>query len=116
MSMKLSILERLLLTNQILPKNGNFVDLLAIEAAQDKLKLTEEEIEYLDPITDKDTGNIDFTKDTSDPVEIELAPRQMTIIETQLLDMEKAKPPKLGVQHISLYKKFVEAAGDSPEK
>jgi hypothetical protein len=114
--MKLTVLERLLLMQHILPRNGAFIDLLAVESAQAKLKLSDEELKDLEPYTDKASGNIDFDKHKADPVEIDLAPRAITIIETQLIEMEKAKPPKLKLEHVSLYRKFVEKPGEAPDK
>jgi len=103
--MELTVKERIIL-QQVLPKAGkDYVTLALAEQLMKKLVFTEAEIEEIE-LKANDAGGLAWKASAPD-FTIPMGVKTVEIVKKALLEMEKADPPKLTVDHLSLYRKFV---------
>jgi hypothetical protein len=102
--MMLSVQERLMLANVVLPSQGDFVALTLIASLKEKLALTADEINEYE-VKDLEGGGVAWNPDKEKDKEIALDDGTKKIIVEVLAGLDKAKT--LTPDHMSLYRKFM---------
>jgi len=105
--MKLGVFDRLILLN-ILPKEGDFTTLKIIRTMRESLSFSEEEHKALQFVQLEQ--NIQWKQEADKPKDINFGEKATDLIVEALKKLNDDK--KLTEQHISLYEKFVEIAGE----
>lgn len=102
--MFLSVQERLILGNLVLPKQGNFLTMELVQAFKSELSFDEEELSEFE-VRETGEGVIAWNQDKAVEREFEIgdALRKITVDELQGLDDNK----KLTPSHMSLFRKFM---------
>lgn len=102
--MLLSVHERLVLINLILPKEGNFLTLEIVAAAKTAMSLTEKEIKDWE-VTHPADGGIKWNDEKAVEVKFSIGDALLKIISEVLTALDNQK--KLTAECMSLYKKFM---------
>jgi hypothetical protein len=103
--MELKVFERLILLN-VIPKEGNYLDLKIMRELKEALSFDEEEQSALQFDYDKSPGQVLWKHDADIPKEINIGPRAMVIISDTFKKLDKEN--KLMEEHLPIYEKFVE--------
>ena len=106
--MKLSVLERVLLSGMMMSYQGNFTNLKLIRVGREVLSFSEEENAQLKFVADAASGNITWDPTASlllQEVEIDLSDHMVEIIKAELVKLNDQE--ELTDQHFSLYEKFI---------
>jgi len=101
--MKLSVLERLVLTNQVLPEKGDFLTMSTVDAARQVLSLSEKEAETV--AIRKVGDKLEWDQEAVSEAEIELSASAIVLIKQSLSTLETKK--ELNAHTAQLYKRFV---------
>ena len=104
MEFKLTILERLTLLN-ILPRENNFINLMLIKEAAEKIGFDDKEISECEIKQTPEGVNFNAEKGKIEKP-IEIGERAYSLICEVLEKLDKAN--KLTQEHCSIYKKFIE--------
>jgi len=105
--MKLSVLERVLLSGMMMSYQGNFTNLKLVRVGREILSFNEEENAQL-KFTSSEQGNMSWDPTASlllQAVEIDLSDHMIEIIKAELVKLNDAE--ELTDQHFSLYEKFI---------
>jgi len=114
--MKLTVQERINLMD-ILPKQGNFVELKIARNQREELDFSEEELQRgeitIVPLPD---GRVNWVSKAPNKVvkDCKITELAENIILTELKNLDKQK--KLRAAHLTLYEKFVLAKEEPPEE
>lgn len=103
--MLLTVQERLMLMNAVLPSQGDFVALLLIEDLKKQLVLTTKEITEYEVEDLEGGGGMHWNLEKAKDKEIEICEGAQKIITEALTNLDKAKT--LTPNHMSLYRKFM---------
>ncbi len=103
-TLSLSTSVRILLS-KLLPKAGNYDDLIAIKKLQKKLPFTPVELKEFGIKTDKATGRISWNaKGTAKVHKIEFSKGEKTVIKKIVMGLDKAE--KMPMEFIELYEQL----------
>ena len=105
--MKLSVLERVLLSGMMMEYKGNFTNLKLVRVGREMLSFNEEENAQLN-FAASEQGGMTWDPTASlllQSVEIDLSDHIVEIIKAELLKLNNEE--KLTDQHFSLYEKFI---------
>ena len=101
--MELSVLERLMVMN-LLPKEGNFMNLKIIRVARESLSFTEEEHKLLNFTQEGEQAQ--WEDGTVGDKDIKIGEVATTLIVKELKKLNDEE--KLTAEHESIYEKFIE--------
>ena len=101
--MELSVLERLLLINKVLPKHGRYVELILTREIARLVDFTEEDVKKFE-MSDSGEG-VTWNVEKDVPVKFEFTESQEDLVRKRLSQMDSEGT--LDQDHVSLYRKFV---------
>jgi len=101
--MKLSLKERLVLLS-VLPKKGNFKNLVEIRALGEVLRITEAERVEIDMHNDEATGTIQWNTEKAKPKDVTITAKGLEIIQKGLTDLDKRG--EATEDHLDVWKRF----------
>lgn len=107
MKVQLSVCERILLANGVLPSENNFVTLRIVRKIKERIGFAEDELKMIDMKFDSSPSSgtsCSWDVSKENPKEYEFNDMEIDIIKNALIDIDRNK--KATVNHLSLFEKF----------
>ena len=91
----------------LLPQESNFLTLKIVMDLQKELSISEQEHTDWEIKEDRDLGMLFWNTEVDTTKEIEFGDKAKSIVVEALKKLDEADPPKLTMNHVSIYEKFI---------